>query len=77
MITAIKLVPDHNAPGRTVDEATFRAFVDEFASGEPRAEKQTEYSYECFDDADGNEIAFAAYNSYRETTYTIKARSDG
>lgn len=32
------------------------------ARNEPRKERDGEYTYECFDDADGNEVAFIMYS---------------
>lgn len=49
----------------------FEALKAEAASIE--TERDTEYSYENLLDADGNEIAFASYHSYREPTFTLRS----
>ena len=48
----------------------FEALKAEAASIE--TERDTEYSYENLLDADGNEIAFASYHSYRAPTFTLR-----
>lgn len=60
----------------TTDKITFEKFVAERCSSlmiaEPRVEKDGEYAYDCFDDADGNEVAFISYKAGEEPTYTIR-----
>jgi hypothetical protein len=60
----------------TTDKNTFDAFVAARCTGsmisEPRTERDVEYSYECFDDADGNEVAFITYRAGEEPTYFIR-----
>jgi len=41
------------------------------ARTEPRRERDGEYLYECFDNADGDEIAFISYKAGAAPTYTI------
>lgn len=57
------------------DKATFDAFVASHCTlsmiAEPRAERDTEYSYQCYDDADGNEVAFVTFHTGEEPTYHI------
>lgn len=36
-------------------------------------ERDVEYSYETLLDADGEEIAFASYHSFRDPTYHLRA----
>jgi len=61
---------------RTVSKTEFEAFVKancpSHARLEPRVERDVEYSYECFDDDDGNEIAFVSYKTGEEPLYSIR-----
>lgn len=59
----------------TTDKQTFDAFVIEncplHVRDEPRVEVDGDYKYECYDNADGEEVAFIAWHN-GEATYTIK-----
>lgn len=56
-------------------KAEFEAFVQANASREsrlsPRKESDVNYRYECYDDADGNEVAFISWRD-GAATYTIR-----
>lgn len=56
---------------KTITAAEFEALKATAANIEE--ERDVEYSYETLLDSDGNEIAFASYNSNREPTYTLVA----
>lgn len=59
----------------TTDKLTFDAFVAERCTtsmiASPRIEKDGAYEYECFDDADGNEVAFISWEK-GEAAYIIR-----
>lgn len=40
---------------------------------EPRIERDVEYSYECYDDEDGNEVAWIAYRTGEEPAYYVRS----
>lgn len=61
---------------KIVSKEEFEAFVAANAAGEAEVERDTEYSYENFHDADGKEIAFAAYHSHKGATYQIREEGD-
>ena len=65
---------------KTVSKTEFEAFVAAKASRasieSPRVERDVEYSYECFDDEAGNEVAFITYPPQTiglAITYHVKA----
>ena len=55
---------------KTITAAEFEALKATAHSVE--TERDIEYSYENLLDADGSEIAFASYHSYREPTFTSR-----
>jgi len=59
----------------TTDKITFDKFVAERCTSSmiasPRIEKDGECMYECFDDPNGNEVAFIAWQK-TEPTYIIR-----
>lgn len=60
----------------TTDKITFDAFVAARCTSSmiasPRTERDVEFSYECFDDADGNEVGFISYKTGEEPTFHIR-----
>lgn len=60
----------------TVTKSEFEAFVAANCPlgirGEPRRERDGEYQYDCFDNADGEEIAFITYKIGNDPVYSIK-----
>ncbi|MBX3580081.1 MAG: hypothetical protein KF723_22995 [Rhizobiaceae bacterium] len=61
---------------RTVSKTEFDAFVaancPAHIRDEPRVEKDVEYSYDCYDNGEGEEVAFATYRTGSEPVYTIR-----
>lgn len=61
---------------KTVSREEFEAFVADncpmHVRDEPRIENSTEYKYECFDDHDGEEVAFISYKTGAQPVYTIR-----
>lgn len=55
-----------------VTKAEFEAFVAAHAVGQPLSEPDTEYSYENYVDAAGDEIAFVTLHSYKNPVYIIR-----
>lgn len=62
---------------KTVSMNEFEAFVvancPMHIVREPRKEMDNGYLYECFDDADGEEIAFITYKAGDDPIYSVKA----
>ena len=58
-----------------VSKESFETFINENCSlsmrSEPRRERDGEYSYDCYDNADGDEIAFVSYKTGEEPSYSI------
>lgn len=59
----------------TVDKITFDAFIAKRCSSStidhPRTERDGEFFYECYDDAEGAEVAFISWQA-SEPTYIIR-----
>jgi len=55
-----------------VSKEQFEAFVAANAVGEPVTERDTEYSYENYLNADGEEIAFAVYHAHKPDSFIIR-----
>lgn len=61
---------------RTVSKNEFDGFIAAncpmHVRSEPRVENETEYQYECFDNAEGEEVAFITYKTGAAPVYTIR-----
>lgn len=62
---------------RNVSQTEFNAFVESqigfaMAQIEPRIERDGEYGYVCYDNKDGQEIAFISRRGSNEPTYLIR-----